>query len=477
MARSRRTRGRTRETSRVPMRPRNVSSALALVALLLAAPATCQEGQSRPRDGQDSVTYRLTLGGAARLAAERATPVLQARARTESALARVGVSTADLLPTVNADVYTGGRTFNTASFGLDFPTAPGQPPFFDPDGEVVGPVKSADVRARAEIALLDMGALGRRRSAQAAAFAAQREESSVADAAAAVATRAYVGALRAAEEVATREEDLRLAEELVGIARGLLESGVGVAIDVTRAEAQVATIRAQLLAAEHRARTTQLSLRRTLALSDDAAMDLVDDLSLLPFGETPSEDNAISLALERRTDLRTAEAHESAAREAVSATRAGRLPRLSVSVDDGFYGRRFDHVLNTYTWTVRASLPLFDGFERSSRLREQNAQVLEVTYRIDALRDDIVFEVRRALLDLDAAVEQAAAAEERLRLAELEVSQEEERVRAGVAGTADLVRAAMRLNEARTARLDVLTAVHTARVGLATAMGTVRELP
>lgn len=446
---------------------RHVASMLALLVALL--PGTLRAQHAAP--------YRLTLGDAARLAAERATPVLEALARVEAADARVGASTADLLPTVSADVVQGARTFNTASFGLDFPAPPGQPPLFDPRGEVVGPVKSADLRARVDIPLVDLGAWGRRRSARASADAERRGADAVAAQAAATAAREYVALLRARAEIEARQEDLRLAAELQDIAQGLLDSGVGVAIDVTRAEAQVATIRAQLLTAEHRADAAELSLRRTLRLPFDATLELAEELTSLTLDTPPAEDAAVATALERRTDLETAEAYESAALEAVSATRADRLPRLSASVDDGFYGRTFGRLLNTYTWSLRLSVPVFDGFERSSHLREQEARARELALRIDALEEDVAYQVRRALLDLSAAQEQAGAAAERERLADLEVTQEEERVRAGVAGTGDLVRAAMRLNEARTARLDALAAVHSARVELAHAMGTVSDLP
>jgi outer membrane protein TolC len=421
--------------------------------------------------------HRLTLGDAARLAADRATRVLEARAQAEAADARVETATSALLPRLDADLYRGARTFNTASFGLDFPTLPGQTPLFDPDGEVIGPVNSTDVRARAEIPLLDLGAWGRRRGAQASAAAAHRGEEAAADQAAAAAAYAYVATLRARGEVGAREDDLALAQELLTVAHGLLESGVGVAIDVTRAEAQVATIRVQLLAAQHEARTTELALRRSLRIEDDARLELIDELQSVAMVGPLAEEEAVAVALVHRKDLETAEAYEAAAEQAVSATRAARLPRLSASVDEGFYGRHFDNVLNTYTWTLRLSVPLFDGFERSAREREQRAAAREIGYHIDGLRKDVVFQVRAALLDLESTLEQAGAAEERERLAQLEVDQEEERVRAGVAGTADLVRAAMRLNDARTARLDALAAVHSARVGLAAAMGTVSELP
>ena len=64
-----------------------------------------------------------------------------------------------------------GRTLNTATFGIDFPTPPGQPPVFDPEGQLEGPVNILDTRAHFSQSLFDAGALGRVRSARAAAAA------------------------------------------------------------------------------------------------------------------------------------------------------------------------------------------------------------------------------------------------------------------------------------------------------------------
>jgi outer membrane protein TolC len=178
-----------------------------------------------------------------------------------------------------------------------------------------------------------------------------------------------------------------------------------------------------------------------------------------------------------RNDLSTTDAYMAAAEQTARATRAGRLPTVTAYFDDGFYGRRYDHPLNTYSWTFRLTFPLFDGLDRAAQVQEQEARVREIGYRRDDLEEEVVFQVRQSLLEYGAAQEQAAAAGERLRLAELEVSQEEERLRAGVGGTADVVRAAQHLNEARTARLSALTAVQASRVALASAMGTVSQLP
>jgi len=444
--------------------------AAVLVCVLAAS------GLSRTLAAQEATSYRLTLGDAARLAARRSAPVLEARSRAEGAQARVRQSTSALLPSIDATALRGARTFNTASFGLDFPTPAGQEPFFDPAGEVVGPVRSADVRASAEVPLLDLAALGRRRSAQAGASAAVQEEEAAAEQAGALAARAYVSDLRARAEVEARQQDLDLARELLRVAQGQLDAGVAVALDVTRAQAQVVTIQAQLLSARHRADIADLALRRALRLPADAALDLADDLESRPASDSLSEEAATARALDARADLATAKAYRAAATEGLSALKAERLPRLSASADEGYYGKRFGHMLNTYSWSLRLSVPLFDGMSRSARLQEEESRIHEMDFRIEDLEAEVAFQVRRALLNLSAAGEQADAADERLRLAQLEVDQEEERVRAGVSGTADVVRAAMRLNEARTARLDVLAALQSARVALAAATGTVTDM-
>jgi outer membrane protein TolC len=454
------------------MTPRRVRD-LVFVALAVGLAV----GRPAPAAAQEPVTHRLTLGGAARLAAQRSSSVLEAEARVNGADARVRQRTSELLPNVSADAIRGARTFNTASFGLDFPTAPGQEPLFDPRGEVRGPIAAGDVRARADLPLLDLAALARRRTAVAGADAAREEVRALEDVAAAGAARAYVSALRAEAEVSAREDDVKLAEDLLKMARGQLEAGVAVAIDVTRAEAQLATVRAQLVAARHRAEGADLAVRRALRLSDDEGLELTEELEAGGVGDVPAEESAVSSALSQREDLALAEALRATATESLGAARAARLPRLSAGLDEGFYGKGFDHMLRTYTWSLRLSVPVFDGFQRSARIEEERSRVREIDYRIEDLRSEVAYQVRQALLGLSSAMEVAGAVDERLRLATLEEAQEEERLRAGVTGTAEVVRAALRLNEARTAHLDALTSVYAARIALAAAMGQVTDLP
>jgi outer membrane protein TolC len=109
----------------------------------------------------------LSLGDAARLAARQSAISRGARLRADEAGARVRESRSELLPNLSSYVQEAGRTFNTSTLGIDFPATPGNPPLFDPQGQVEGPINTLDVRGRVEQNLLDFGALGRVRSAQA----------------------------------------------------------------------------------------------------------------------------------------------------------------------------------------------------------------------------------------------------------------------------------------------------------------------
>src|SRR5450759_3693383 len=198
------------------------SAALAQTPGTLPAPAAAQPGSA----------IHLTLGDAARLAAHQSALARGARLRADEAGARARQRRADLLPMVSSYVQEAGRTFNTSTLGIDFPATPGQPPLFDPQGQVEGPINTLDVRGRVQQNLLDFGALGRIRSAQALARSSSADADATAEQAANIATNAYVRAMRADADLRARQADTVLATELLSIAQSQLQAGTGVGLDV-----------------------------------------------------------------------------------------------------------------------------------------------------------------------------------------------------------------------------------------------------
>jgi outer membrane protein len=432
---------------------------------------------SAPAAAQQAPPISLTLGDAARLAARQSALAQGARLRADEANARVRQRKADLLPTVSSYVQEAGRTFNTSTLGIDFPAPPGQPPLFDPKGQVEGPVNTLDVRGRVQQNLLDFGALGRVRSARATARSSSADADATAEQAATVATNAYVRTMRADADFYARRADTLLATELLGIARAQLQAGTGVGLDVTRAQAQLAATRASLIGSRTARDHAHLDLLRALALPVGTDVILGDSLSnTIGADVIPDEATLVAQALHNRPDIIAEEQRVRAAQQGLSAIKAERLPSLGLVADDGVIGKNGAKMLNTYTWGLQVTLPIFDGFKREARVQEQQSVVKEAQIRQRDLEQQAQADVRGALLDLAGAREQLDAARERLRFAEQEVSQARERFNAGVAGNADVVNASLALTSARTLVNDAETAYQLARVSLARATGSVTTL-
>lgn len=414
-------------------------------------------------------TLRLSIGDAARLAAERSAVVAASRFQTARARAVRSETGSVLWPQLSGHVEDGERTINIATFGFPTNLFPGIP-------QVIGPIRTIDIRGYLEQRLFDWSAIQRLRGAGAEVRASRVREEAVRDSVADLTAVAYVEALRAEGERREREADRALAEALLQVAEAQLAAGVGVRLDVTRAEAQLARTRAALVAAEAAAEQMRLLLLRTLSLPPEITLVLSDPLGAT-LAPVPPEGEAVQGALVERSELRALGAEIRAEEIQVSAIRAERLPYLSFYGDNGWIGTHVEDLPRTYTYYFRLSIPIFNGGARRARIQEQEAQVRALeALRLD-LRREVAYEVRSAYLQLTAAEAQVGANEAALRLAEAEVAEAEARFRAGVAGSADAINAALRLSDARTAYIDALAGYQAAQVMLARARGVVRELP
>lgn len=445
-----------------------VGAGLSVLAALLAFLA-------RVAGAQAPAPQRLSLSDAVRLAAAQTAGVQSAQLRVDEARARVTQSRAAFLPRLDVVPNWTSHTVNSASFGFNFPSQPGQPPLLDPNGQIIGPVKLWDFRGQASQTLLDVGARERVHSAIAGVTAASADVATAAEQSAANAASLYVRSVRGDAVVQARTSDSTLAADLLGIARDQLAAGVGVGLDVTRAQSQVAAARAQLIAARNDRDRARLDLRRALNLPLDTPIELTDSLGALPAPDAANEQASVDLALRSRPDIRAADAQLAAARQQITASRAMRLPTIGVFGNDGGNGF-INHLLNTYTYGVQVSWPLLEGKHLEGQVAEQEAIVRDIDVRRRDLLQQVSVDVRGAMLDISSAREQLDAARERQQFAEQEVQQARDRFRAGVAGNADVITALGTLNSARTAVIDALTALQTARVSLARAEGTVSQI-
>src|SRR5713226_7757893 len=426
----------------------------AVLVWLVAAPSFL--GAQEPAT---TTPLRLSFADAVRVASGQATPVELATLRTTEADARVRQARSALLPSLSASGAWVNRTFNSKSLGITFPTIPGQQPLPD----LIGPFDNYD---------------GRVRAASAQADGSRAERGATVEGAAQTAATTYLRAARAAAVVAARRADSSIAAELVTLAEAQKRAGVSAAIDVTRARTQLVTAQGLLIIARNELDRGRIALARALAIDPATPLELADTLAAgLGTADVPGDRQAaVAAALEGRPDLRAEVARGAAARQAGSAIRAERLPRLDVEADYGVNGLTLPSAIATRQVALQVTVPILDGFRREARIAEQNAAVSESRVRERDLRQQIAADVDAALLDLRSAEAQQLVAAERLGLAADELAQARERFKAGVAGNIEVIDAQSNLIRARDTDIDARFAAASARVALARAVGVARTL-
>ena len=422
-------------------------------------------------EAQTPAPLRLSFAEAVRRAAGEAPVVALATLRTSEADARVRQTRAALLPSFALGAVWVNRDFNSQSLGIPFP----------PEFAIPNPVpafNNYDGRVTATQTLFDWSSVKRVRAAGARADGSRAEAGATVEVAAQTAAVAYLRATRAQAVVAAREADSSIAAELVTLAEAQKAAGVSAAIDVTRARTQLVAAEGLLVVARNERDRARIDLARSLGLDPATSLALTDTLAAtLGAADVPAErDSAVALAVTNRPDLRAEQARGAAARQAGSAIKAERLPRLEVAGDYGVNGLTVPGAIATRDVALMVSVPILDGFGREARVSEQDAVARGSAVRERDLRDQIAADVDAGYLDLRSAQAQQAIAAERLRLAEDELAQSRERFKAGVAGNIEVIDAQSNLIRARDSDIDARFAAASARVTLARAAGVARTL-
>jgi len=445
------------------------ASRLSLVLIALLGAQVLQAQAPSPS------ALRLSFAGAVRQASGASADTAPAAVtiagfRSDAAGARVRQARAALLPNLSLAGSWVNRTFNPQTLGFKLPGV-NLP-------SLVPPFNAYDGRARVTQTLFDLSSVSRVSAARGQLNAANADRTAVIETAAQNVALAYTRAARAQAVVAARQADSALAAELVGLAVAQQRAGVSASIDVTRAKTQLADAAGRLVVAANQLDRARIDLARALSLDPSTPITLTDSLSAqLGAADVPADRNAaVTQAIARRPDLMAEQARGAAARQAVSAISAERLPRLDLEADYGVSGLRVSDAVSTRQIAVEVTLPILDGFRREGRKAEQEAVAHEWDVRARDLRQQVEADVDGALLDLRSAGAQQQIAAERLELAAQEVSEARQRFKAGVAGNIEVINAQSSLLRARDADIDARFAAVSARIALARSVGSARTL-
>jgi multidrug efflux system outer membrane protein len=289
---------------------------------------------------------------------------------------------------------------------------------------------------------------------------------------AATIARAYFAALSLDSQYAASEESLRAANESLSLAKKRLEGGVVSGLDVYQAGGLQSSTAAQ---AKEIARQRAAIVHQLQVLTGRLDLVLpVKDVDALPIPPPPPA-GLPSQLLERRPDVRQAEAALAAATERIGVARAEQFPTLTLTGSLGLQSRDLDQLFSTGSrvWSAGAGLlgPVLDAGRYKARTEQAEAQAhqAQATYEQavrNAFRDvsDALSNVRLAAdseADLASRVEQAQGA---LRLARL-------RYQSGYSAYLDVLDAQRTLNDAQLAFIRNRQAYLSYSIDLMNALG------
>ena len=285
---------------------------------------------------------------------------------------------------------------------------------------------------------------------------------------------AYLRAVAAASEVDDATAQEQADRVLFDQAHAAHEAGTAANLDELRARVQLQAQQQAVIQAQNQLDKSLIQLKREIGVAPGQKIQLTD---MAPYSElaaqTPEEMRA--QAYQYRQDYQNLKNQLEEMKAVHSAYKSYRLPTLAFG---GYWGTDTVNGAGThgnFAAVGTLSVPIFR--EASLRGNEQAAaaQLDGVRKQLEDKRGQIDLQVRSALLDVDATHKQVEVARSNVDLATRALSDETDRVNAGVDDNLPLVTAQATLASAQTNLVESLYQYNLAKLGLARATGVLEQ--
>jgi len=353
---------------------------------------------------------------------------------------------------------------STAAFGFSFP---GLPP-------VIGPFGVFDARVNVKAPLFDPQAIAGAQAVSSTIRAGRADLREIEETVVLAVGNLYLEAQTDAARVDSARAQLATAEALARTAEDQRAAGIVAGIDVLREQTQVQAAQARLIAARNAFEKRKLDLARAIGLPAGQAFILTDSIQFLAAPPVSIEE-AVTAAQAHREDVIAAKARVDAARETRRAEQAWNWPSVTLNGDVGAMGRSTSELDRTYSVSAMVHVPIFEGGETRARVLRADAELKEREATLADLVAGIRYEAQAALLDLGAAEANVKVADTARSLANQQLTQAQDRFRAGVSSSLELVQAQEAVAAAAEQYTSSVYAHTVAKAQLARVMGQLQE--
>jgi outer membrane protein TolC len=282
----------------------------------------------------------------------------------------------------------------------------------------------------------------------------------------------YLRAVADAAEIDNARSLLKADEVALHQAEASHAAGVGTNLDVLRARVQLQTQQQTLINDENIFAKDKIALNRLIGLPAEQELTLTDPAPYAEFTELPLE-QAMTLAFDRRKDLRSLQAQEELAGRTVKAVKYERLPSLAF---DGYYGvlgetRGLYH--GVFSAAGKLTFPIFQEGQLRGERQVAEAQVTGLRQQVASLKVSIEQQIRASMMDVATAHELVKVARSNVDLAQQQLEDTSDRYVAGVDDNLPVVQAQATLAAAKSRLVQTLYQYNQAKLSLARNTGVV----
>ncbi len=434
------------------------ASILLAAMLLPSAHLHAQEAAPKP--------LRLTLNDAVNIALKQNPQIAIANLNLAESQESKKIALSGLLPSASLDASQDVSRVNVSTLVAGaIPRIPGH----------IGPFWTTQAGPSFSAPLFDLTLWERWRASQENVRANDAERLTAREENVQLVVSEYLGGLRAAADVTAAKSRLDLAKALFDLASDQQKNGVGTKIDTLRANVQYQNERQRLSEAQSQLKISLYALSRLLNIDARQPIELADAPS---FFETPAvnTDETIAAAFEQRPEIKVVLAQVKQAEFQKRAASAERLPKLSLSGDWTLEGLTPSTMIPAYRIGAAFQVPLFTGGRIPAEIATADLEIKKLQQSAQDLRNQIAQEVKTSLAQLDAARVSVEAAGIGVSEAKEEVSQAEDRFRAGITNNIEVITAQDDLARANDNEIAALYGYNQARADLARATGRMEAL-
>ena len=277
----------------------------------------------------------------------------------------------------------------------------------------------------------------------------------------------YLSIITAQEQLKVQQENLASLRAQEDEIKKMVDAGARAISDLYSQQASTAAAKLAVVNAQHDLELGKVDLIQTLRLDPKVTYDFiaptVNDTAITTY----DLDSLTARAYAQRADLSAEAARVDASAQGVKVANAGWWPTISLtagynsaytsatqlSLLDQFNQQRGGSI------AIGVSIPIFDRGQTSVDAQKAKIQEDNAKLALDAQKQEVALEVKRAYLNYQSAGEQLAAAQAQQSASDLAVTTSQQRYQAG-AGTL------VELTQARAAQVQAASAVVSARYGL-----------